>query len=136
MEELMQRRLVQSLAASVLLAGATWPALPAAAARPTTMRDILSGVWRVERRCISGCNRSQVVIITVSAIGHGTYTGAGSQSLMLYPVSSTQVIVHARLASSLLTVKSPGKTMDGAGIGLKGETFVSTWQCVSAHCGS
>jgi hypothetical protein len=135
MEEVMQRRLVQSLAASVLLAAAVLPALPAAA-QPAVRRDILSGAWRVERRCISGCNRSQVVVITVSAIGHGTYTGVGSQPLMLYPVSSTQVIVHARLASSLLTVKSQGRTMDGAGIGLKGETFVSTWQCVSAHCGS
>ena|SRR5579883_947663 len=132
----MRRRLIQSLLAPVLLAGAIVAGFPATIARPAAPRDILSGVWRVERRCISGCNRSQVVIITVSAIGHGTYTGAGSQPLMLYPVSSTQVIVHARLASSLLTVKMPRRTMDGAGIGIKGETFVSTWQCVSAHCGS
>lgn len=132
----MRRRLIQSMLAPVLLAGTVVAGLPTIAARPAAPRDILSGVWRVERRCISGCNRSQVVIITVSAIGHGTYTGAGSQPLMLYPVSSTQVIVHARLASSLLTVKMPRRTMDGAGIGIKGETFVSTWQCVSAHCGS
>ena len=127
----------------LLLAIAPFVAPPVRAARSQATHDLLVGTWQVHRTCVTGCSQSVGATVTVTAQGHHAYAGAGSQQpLELYQISSTQVVVHAKSASSLLTIKTRGQYMRGIGVGKHGETFVTEWHCLTGptgrggHCGT
>ena len=95
--------------------------------------DILSGSWRIDRTCVQGCNAlltSMSVTEMVSAHGANVYHGTGSSELWLYRVGD-RVLVHNKLAASLLTIQTPGQLMSGQGVGDRGITFRTTWHCIS-----
>ena len=130
----MFRRLAPAVALLALVALTAWPSAPAGAARTgsSSSHDILSGTWSVARRCISGCNRSQAVTLLVQPAAHGTFRALGpGVHYEILAVGSGKFIVHARKASSLLTVVKAGKAMNAVGVGDQGETFVSAWTCIT-----
>jgi hypothetical protein len=43
-----------------------------------------------------------------------------------------QVLVHGPKDSSLLTIRMPGKLMNGSGVAQDGSTFTVEWRCVAA----
>ncbi len=128
----MFRRWAPAVALLALVAVSAWSSAPARAARTgSSSHDILSGTWSVARRCTTGCNRSQTVTLLVQPAAHGTYRALGpGVHYEILAVGSGKFIVHARKASSLLTVNKAGKSMTALGVGDQGETFVSMWTCV------
>lgn len=106
---------------------------PTHTATPTASSDILSGSWRIDRTCVQGCTgllTSMSVTEMVTARGHNVYHGTGAAELWLDRVGD-RVLVHNKLAASLLTIQQPGRLMSGTGVGDRGITFRTTWHCVS-----
>lgn len=133
----MSRRALPALIALTLLMTAcslTPGATPAPThLAPTASGDILSGSWRIDRTCVQGCSgllTSMSVTEMVTAHGANVFHGTGAAELWLNRVGD-QVLVHNKLAASLLTIRTPGRLMSGTGVGDRGITFRTTWHCVS-----
>lgn len=102
---------------------------------PIASGDVLSGAWRIDRSCMRNCGplglvTSMSVTELLAARGGNVYQGSGSSDLWLYRIGE-RVLVHNKLAASLLTIQTPGQLMSGTGVGDRGVTFRTTWHCVS-----
>lgn len=122
------------LSACSVLPGASPPA-PRGPTPTAGSGDILSGTWKIDRSCIRNCGplgltTSMSVTELVTARGGNVYQGSGAADLWLYRVGNS-VLVHNKLAASLLTIRVPGQLMTGSGVGDRGIAFRTTWRCVA-----
>lgn len=116
--------------ATVLAASSAQSA--ASMSAPQTPAPGLAGTWRVTRACVLGCTGTTILTEHVGAYRNGVFLATGSVTQLLYPISARRVLVHAAKSSSFLKIVSPGRRMQGVGVGDDASTFSITWQCIAA----